>query len=52
MKEAGVLGQVQPGIPVWKIGEESRFPGMSYIIFPRNVGDEDTLRKIVEVLNR
>ena len=52
VKKARVLGQVQPGIPVWKIGEESRFPGMSYIIFPGNVGDEDTLRKIVEVLNR
>lgn len=50
VKKARVSGQVQPGIPVWKIGSESRFPGMSYIIFPGNVGEEDTLRKIVEVL--
>lgn len=34
VKKARVLGQVQPGIPVWKTGSESRFPGMSYIIFP------------------
>lgn len=50
VKKARVLGQVQPGIPVWKTGPESRFPGMSYIIFPGNVGEEDTLRKIVEIV--
>ena len=51
VKKALVLGQVAPGIPVWKIGSESKFPGMSYIIFPGNVGAVDTLRKIVETLN-
>lgn len=50
VKKALVSGQVQPGIPVWRTGPESRFPGLSYIIFPGNVGDEDTLRKIVEML--
>lgn len=47
VKEALVLGQVQPGIPVWKTDEESKFPGISYIIFPGNVGDETTLRNVV-----
>ena len=47
---AMVAGQVQPGIPVWKTGPESRFPGLSYIIFPGNVGAVDTLRTIVETL--
>lgn len=51
VKKALVLGQVAAGIPVWKIGAESKFPGMSYIIFPGNVGATDTLRKIVETLN-
>lgn len=51
VKKALVLGQVAPGIPVWKIGAESKFPGMSYIIFPGNVGNVDTLRKIVETLS-
>ena len=32
VKRALVLGQVAPGIPVWKTGAESKFPGMSYII--------------------
>lgn len=50
VKKALVLGQVQPGIPVWKTGAESKFPDMSYIIFPGNVGDDSTLRKIVETL--
>ena len=31
-------------------GEESKFPGMPYIIFPGNVGDETALRQIVEEL--
>lgn len=47
VKEALVLGQVQPGIPVWKTDEESKFPGIPYIIFPGNVGDENTLRDVV-----
>lgn len=47
VKKALVLGQVAPGIPVWKLGNESKFPGMSYIIFPGNVGAVDTLKNIV-----
>lgn len=50
VRKALVLGQAQPGIPVWRTGLESRFPGLSYIIFPGNVGDTDTLEKIVEML--
>ena len=50
VKKALVLGQVAAGIPVWKIGAESKFPGMSYIIFPGNVGAVDTLKKIVDML--
>lgn len=50
VKKALVMGQIQKGIPVWLTGEESKFPGMPYIIFPGNVGDKDTLRLIVEEL--
>ena len=50
VKKALVLGQVAAGVPVWKIGAESKFPGMSYIIFPGNVGNLDTLKKIVDFL--
>ena len=50
VKRARVLGQAAPGIPVWKTGPESRFPGLSYVIFPGNVGGVDTLRRVVEEL--
>ena len=46
------MGQILPGIPVWKTGSESRFPGLSYVIFPGNVGQEDSLRIIVEKLSQ
>lgn len=50
VKKALVLGQIQPGIPVWKTGEESKFPGIPYVIFPGNVGDEDSLYKTASIL--
>ena len=50
VKRAMVLGQVLPGVPVWHLGEESRFPGMAYIIFPGNVGEPDALASIVNLL--
>ncbi|MBR0517910.1 MAG: hydroxyacid dehydrogenase [Firmicutes bacterium] len=49
-KKAFVLGQAAAGIPVWRTGPESKFPGLSYIIFPGNVGSETTLREIAEEL--
>jgi len=39
-----------PGIPVWLTGPESLFPNTPYIIFPGNVGDDDSLKKIVTML--
>ena len=50
VKKAVVAGQILPGIPVWQCGEESAYPGMPYVIFPGNVGEEDDLRRIVEIL--
>lgn len=50
VKRANVLGQIEPGIPVWQTGEESRFPLTPYVIFPGNVGEITTLREAVEVL--
>ncbi|MCI6637606.1 MAG: hydroxyacid dehydrogenase [Lachnospiraceae bacterium] len=50
VRRADVLGQIEPGIPVWRTGKESRFPGVPYAIFPGNVGEKDTLRKAVQKL--
>lgn len=52
VKKALVMGQIQPGIPVWELGSESRFPGLPYIIFPGNVGTDDTLKKVIEILRK
>lgn len=49
-KRALVLGQILPGIPVWQLGPESRYPGMAFVIFPGNVGDEAALFTVVEKL--
>ncbi len=46
-ERAIVLGQVRPGVPVWRLGPETRFPGMPYVVFPGNVGGPDTLAEIV-----
>ncbi len=52
VRRATVRGQILPGIPVWELGEDSRFPGMSYIVFPGNVGDEKALMQVVNQLSR
>ena len=50
VRKALVKGQIRPGIPVWQTGEESRFPGLPYVIFPGNVGAKDDLKRIAETL--
>lgn len=51
LQRATVLGQILPGIPVWRCGPESRFPGMPLVVFPGNVGAEDALVEVVERLS-
>ena len=50
VRRALVMGQIRPGIPVWQTGAESRFPGIPYVIFPGNVGEDTTLREAAEIL--
>ena len=47
-----ILGQILPGVPVWQLGPDSRFPGLGYIVFPGNVGDSQSLVEIAEALGR
>lgn len=49
-RRAEVLGQIAPGIPVWRMGAESRRPGLAYVVFPGNVGTTDTLRDVYRTL--
>lgn len=48
VRRAIVRGQILPGIPVWQLGPESRFPGLNYIVFPGNVGGREALLEVVK----
>jgi uncharacterized protein YgbK (DUF1537 family) len=49
MKRAMVVGQAERGVPLWRCDEEtSRHRGVPYVVFPGNVGDDDTLAELVE----
>ncbi len=50
IRRALVLGQILPGVPVWQLGPESRYPGMPYVVFPGNVGGPQALVEIVKAL--
>lgn len=49
VKRAMVLGQLLPGIPVWRLGAEAKFHGLDYVVFPGNVGGP---RALVEALSK
>lgn len=49
-RKARVMGQILKGVPVWETGPESKFPGIPYVIFPGNVGDENALYDAVQKL--
>jgi uncharacterized protein YgbK (DUF1537 family) len=50
VRRALVRGQILPGVPVWQLGVESRWPGLAYIVFPGNVGGPQALAQIVAAL--
>jgi len=52
VRRALVLGQALPGVPVWQLGPESRFPGLGYVVFPGNVGSDTALADLVARLHR
>lgn len=47
VKRARVIGQILVGIPVWQLGTESTEPDLTYIVFPGNVGQIDSLTQAV-----
>ncbi|MGH2402072.1 MAG: nucleotide-binding domain containing protein, partial [Candidatus Limnocylindria bacterium] len=50
MAEARVAGQILPGVPVWIGADGSRWPGLPLVVFPGNVGEEDSLTRAVDLL--
>ncbi len=49
IKKALVIGQITQGVPVWLTGEEAKYSQMPYVIFPGNIGDEDTLTTVYKM---
>jgi uncharacterized protein YgbK (DUF1537 family) len=50
MRKATVLGQASPGVPVWNLGPETRYPGMKFVVWPGNVGGPEALRDLVRAV--
>jgi uncharacterized protein YgbK (DUF1537 family) len=50
IERAEVLGQAIPGVPIWRTGKESRWPGLPYVVYPGNVGDVGALARMVRIL--
>jgi uncharacterized protein YgbK (DUF1537 family) len=45
-KQAEIEGQILPGVPVVLTQKDSKWPYLPYVIFPGNVGDENSLKKL------
>ena len=50
IKRAIVIGQLIKGVPVWQADENSKFPGIPYIVFPGNVGTDNDLYNLLNRL--
>lgn len=50
IRRATVLGQAIPGVPIWRTGAESRWPGLVYVVFPGNVGGPDAIAEMIRIL--
>jgi len=46
---AQVAGQILPGVPVWEL--DGKWEGLTYVVFPGNVGTEDSLSQAFRKLN-
>lgn len=51
VRRAWSPGQAAPGVPAWILGDETLHPEMPCIIFPGNVGNEDTLTRLITRLD-
>ena len=50
VRKALIMGQILAGIPVWRLGPESKYPGLPYVVFPGNVGNGQALFDVAELL--
>ena len=50
VRRAMVLGQLLTGVPVWRLGSETRWPELPFVIFAGNVGERESLLEAIEKL--
>ena len=51
VRRASVLGQLFPGkVSVWRLGADSVRPGLRYVVFAGNIGDERSLRDALDLV--
>jgi uncharacterized protein YgbK (DUF1537 family) len=50
VRRAVVLGQAAGGVPVWRLGDESKYAGLPFVIFPGNVGGPNALAELITSL--
>ncbi len=50
VQQAQVIGPLLPGVPTWRCGGGSRWPGLTYVVFPGNVGGPEAVREAVSRL--
>jgi uncharacterized protein YgbK (DUF1537 family) len=48
---AEVIGQILPGVPVWRTGFDARWNGLLYVVFPGNVGSPKAIVHVVQLLS-
>lgn len=51
IKKAKILGQAAAGVPVLLTGEEARIKNTTYIVFPGNVGQKNTITEIFKKID-
>ena len=51
-RKARVIGQIVKGVPVWRLGSESKWPNVPYVVFPGNVGNDSALQDVFLVLTK
>ncbi len=50
--KATIIGQLIPGVPVWRSDHGARFPGLDLVVFPGNVGGPNALLEAYEKFAR
>ncbi len=48
--EAFAIGQILPGVPVWRLMGGAKWTDIPYVVFPGNVGNDEAVLRAVRIL--